>query len=52
MHLRYKLAPYQFNRIAPPKDLLIELKMAERLVKLESLLMQDPTSIISVNVDV
>ena len=36
MHLRYRLAQYQFYRIAPPVKLLIELKMAERLAKLES----------------
>jgi hypothetical protein len=36
MHLRYRLAQYQFYRIAPPVNLLIELKMAERLAKLES----------------
>lgn len=37
MHLRYRLTQYQFDGIAPPVSLLIELKMAERLVKLESM---------------
>lgn len=37
MHLRYRLTQYQFNGIAPPVSLLMELKMAERLVKLESM---------------
>ncbi len=36
MHLRYRLAQYQFGGIAPPVSLLIELKMAEHLVKLDS----------------
>jgi hypothetical protein len=36
MHLRYRLAQYQFEGIAPPVRLLIELKMAERLAKLNS----------------
>jgi hypothetical protein len=36
MHLRYRLAQYQFNAIAPPVSLLIELKMAERLARLDS----------------
>ena len=36
-HLRYRLTQYQFNGIAPPVSLLMELKMAERLVKLESM---------------
>jgi len=36
MHLRYRLAQYQFGGIAPPVSLLIELKMAEHLAKLDS----------------
>ena len=36
MHLRYRLAQYQFYGIAPPVNILIELKMAERLAKLDS----------------
>lgn len=36
MHLRYRLAQYQFYGIAPPVNLLIELKMAKRLAKLET----------------
>ena len=36
MHLRYRLAQYQFHRIAPPVKLLIELKMAMRLAELDS----------------
>ena len=35
MHLRYRLAWYQFNGVAPPVKFLMELKMAERLLKLE-----------------
>ena len=37
MHLRYRLTQYHINGIAPPVSLLMELKMAERLVKLESM---------------
>lgn len=33
MHLRYRLAQYQFYGIVPPANFLIELKMAERLAK-------------------
>jgi len=36
MHLRYRLAEYQFCGIAPPPNLLIELKMAQRLAILGS----------------
>ena len=36
MHLRYRLAQYQFHGIVPPANFLIELKMAERLVQLDS----------------
>ena len=36
MHLRYRLALYQFDGIAPPEYLLNELKMAELLAKLDS----------------
>ena len=46
MQLRYRLAQYQFNGVAPPVTLLIELKMAERLMKLEL------TNTIRVNVKV
>jgi len=35
MHLRYRLAPYQFDGINPPKHLLDELKVAERLARIE-----------------
>jgi hypothetical protein len=35
-HLRYRLARYQIVGIAPPVNLLIELKMAELLLKLET----------------
>ena len=35
MHLRYRLAQYQFYGIAPPVNLLVELKMAQRLAVLE-----------------
>jgi hypothetical protein len=35
MHLRYRLAPYQFEGINPPQYLLNELKIAERLVRIE-----------------
>jgi hypothetical protein len=35
-HLRYRLVRYQIVGIAPPVNLLIELKMAELLLKLES----------------
>ena len=34
-HLRYRLAWYQFHRILPPAKILVELKMAQRLVELE-----------------
>jgi hypothetical protein len=36
-HLRYRLARYQIVGIAPPVNLLIELKMAELLLELESI---------------
>jgi hypothetical protein len=36
-HLRYRLARYQITGIAPPVNLLIELKMAELLLELESI---------------
>ena len=36
-HLRYRLTRYQIVGIAPPVNLLIELKMAERLLQLESM---------------
>jgi hypothetical protein len=36
-HLRYRLTRYQIVSIAPPVNLLIELKMAERLLQLESI---------------
>ena len=36
MHLRYRLAQYQFYGMVPPARFLIELKMAESLAKLES----------------
>ena len=36
-HLRYRLVRYQIARVAPPANLLIELKMAELLVKVESM---------------
>ena len=36
MHLRYRLAWYQFRGIAPPVNLLIELKMAERLAEFDT----------------
>ena len=36
-HLRYRLARYKIVGIAPPVTLLIELKMAEHLLKLESI---------------
>ena len=42
MHLRYRLAEYQFYGIAPPPNLLIELNMAQRLAKLDS---KDPSRI-------
>jgi len=34
-HLRYRLTKYQIVGIAPPVNLLIELKMAESILKLE-----------------
>lgn len=34
-HLRYRLAKYQIVGIAPPVNLLIELKMAENILKVE-----------------
>ena len=34
-HLRYRLAKYQIVGIAPPVNLLIELKMAESILKVE-----------------
>jgi hypothetical protein len=34
-HLRYRLAKYQIVGIAPPVNLLIELKMAESILKIE-----------------
>lgn len=36
MHLRYRLAQHQFYGIAPPVNLLVELKMAERLGQLDT----------------
>ena len=36
-NLRYKLAQYQIVGSEPPASLLVELKMAELLVKLESI---------------
>ena len=36
-HLRYRLIRYKIVGIAPPVTLLIELKMAENLLKLESI---------------
>ena len=36
-YLRYKLVRYQSLGIAPPVNLLIELKMAERILMLESI---------------
>ena len=37
INLHYKLAQYQIVGIEPPASLLVELKMAELLVKLESI---------------
>ena len=37
MNLRYKLTPYQIDGITPPASLLIELKMAELIVMVESM---------------
>ena len=37
MNLRYRLTQYQIDGNTPPGSLLIELKMAELLVKLESI---------------
>jgi hypothetical protein len=34
-HLRYRLAKYQIVGMAPPVNLLIELKMAESILKVE-----------------
>jgi hypothetical protein len=36
MHLRYRLARYQLDEIDPPEYLLNELKIAERLRRIES----------------
>jgi hypothetical protein len=36
MHLRYRLVQYQLDGIDPPEYLLNELKISERLVKLDS----------------
>ena len=36
IHLRYRLIHYEFERIDPPEYLLNELKLAERLVRIES----------------
>lgn len=36
MHLRYRLAHYQLDEIDPPEHLLNELKIAERLARIES----------------
>ena len=36
-YLRYKLKRYQSHGVEPPVNLLIELKMAERILKLESI---------------
>jgi hypothetical protein len=35
MHLRYRLARYQFYGIVPPAEFIVELKMAQRLADLE-----------------
>ena len=35
MHLRYRLAHYQLDEIDPPEYLLNELKIAERLARIE-----------------
>jgi hypothetical protein len=35
MHLRYRLERYRFYGIIPPAIFLVELKMAERLAKLD-----------------
>jgi hypothetical protein len=37
VHLRYRRIQYQIVGITPPVNLLIELKMAELLFKLESI---------------
>jgi hypothetical protein len=37
MNLRYRLKQYQIDGNTPPGSLLVELKMAELLVKLESI---------------
>jgi hypothetical protein len=37
MHLRYKLTQHQIDGNTPPASLLVELKMAKLLVKLESI---------------
>lgn len=36
-NLRYRLTKYKIAGITPPESLLIELKMAELLVKVESM---------------
>ena len=36
MHLRYRLVQYQLDGIDPPEYLLNELKIGERLVRLDS----------------
>jgi hypothetical protein len=36
MHLRYRLLHYQLEGIDPPKYLLNELELAERLVRIDS----------------
>ena len=36
MHLRYRLIHYQLDGIDPPERLLNEIKIAERLVRLDS----------------
>jgi hypothetical protein len=35
MHLRYRLAHYQLDEIDPPKYILNELKIAERIARIE-----------------
>ena len=36
MHLRSRLALYQLNRMTPPANLLIELKMTECILKMQT----------------
>jgi hypothetical protein len=37
MHLRYRLVQYQLDGIDPPEYLINELKIGERLVRLDSI---------------